>query len=113
MRDAVIARDGTTYERKALVHKLLLTEVSPVTLLLLPTTAQLAPNRRIQALIKGLLRAHGFGRQMLCFAAGSRAEHLYTEEGGAAAILAALQRPLLCPLTKSSQLLRFIRTLRG
>ena len=105
MRDAVIARDGVTYERKALAAELLRTGASPVTLLPLPRAAPPVPNRHAQVLVAGLLRAHSFGRRALCFAAGSRAEHLYANGGGAAAVLAALQRPLLCALTKVGLLL--------
>lgn len=102
LRDAVLAGDSMTYQRKALARELRRTEASPVTLLPLPSTAPVVPNHHLQALIKGLLREHGYGRRMLCFAAGSRAERLYAEAGGEAAVMDALRRPLLCALTKVS-----------
>lgn len=98
MRDAVIAADGVTYERKALRRWLAWEDHSPVTLAPQANKAVL-PNLRIQALIEQLLRAYGCAGQMLCFAAGSRADRLYTEGGGTAAVHAELHLQLLCPLT--------------
>ena len=105
IRDAVIAGDGVSYERKALRSWLAREGHSPVSLLPLPSKA-VVPNLCLQGLIEQLLRTHS--SSMLCFSAGSRAEQLcIQDDGGADAAAAALHTQLLCPLT----LVRLFRVL--
>lgn len=97
IRDAVVARDGVTYEREALQRWLASQSHSAVTLQPLPSKAVRA-NVCVQDLLEQLLRA--YCGSMPCFTAGSLAQQLYLRDGGAVAVVAALRMQLLCPLTK-------------
>ena len=96
IRDAVVARDGVTYERRALRSWLASQSHSPVTLLPLPSKAVRA-NVCVRDLLEQLVR--GYCAVMPSFTAGSLAQQHYLQEGGAGAVMAVLRAQLLCPLT--------------